>query len=110
MNQKRQPRGITTGGQFAPDVNPECTVVLATVKDETVRTKSDDYLEQFAEDAMSNFDNWIDDKSNKGDDWNEWSHADIVEFYDNVVRLIQDRRAFVADMVLRIEIGKMAKS
>ena len=30
MNQRRQPRGTSTGGQFAPDVNPECTVVLAT--------------------------------------------------------------------------------
>ena len=28
MNQKRQPKGIETGGQFAPDVNPESTVVL----------------------------------------------------------------------------------
>lgn len=26
---KRQPKGIETGGQFAPDVNPESTVVLA---------------------------------------------------------------------------------
>jgi hypothetical protein len=28
MNQKRQPKGIETGGQFAPYVNPESTVVL----------------------------------------------------------------------------------
>lgn len=27
-NQKRQPKGTDTGGQFAPDVNPESTVVL----------------------------------------------------------------------------------
>ena len=28
MNQKRQPKGTTIGGEFAPDVNPESTVVL----------------------------------------------------------------------------------
>jgi hypothetical protein len=28
MNQKRQPKGTNTGGQFAPDVNAESTVVL----------------------------------------------------------------------------------
>jgi hypothetical protein len=28
MNQKRQPKGTTIGGQFAPDLNPESTVVL----------------------------------------------------------------------------------
>ena len=28
MNQKRQPKGIETGGQYAPDVNQESTVVL----------------------------------------------------------------------------------
>lgn len=28
MTQKRQPKGIEAGGQFAPDVNPESTVVL----------------------------------------------------------------------------------
>ncbi len=28
MNQKRQPRGTDVGGQFAPDINPESTVVL----------------------------------------------------------------------------------
>jgi hypothetical protein len=29
MNQKRQPKGTDTGGQFAPDVNPESTVDLS---------------------------------------------------------------------------------
>ena len=28
MNQKRQPKGTENGGQFAPDVNPECTLIL----------------------------------------------------------------------------------
>jgi hypothetical protein len=28
MDQKRQPKGTETGGQFAPDINPESTVVL----------------------------------------------------------------------------------
>lgn len=28
MNQKRQPKGTDTGGQFAPDCNPESTVLL----------------------------------------------------------------------------------
>ncbi len=28
MIQRRQPKGTETGGQFAPDVNPESTVVL----------------------------------------------------------------------------------
>ena len=28
VNQKRQPKGTNTGGQFAPDLNPESTVVL----------------------------------------------------------------------------------
>jgi hypothetical protein len=29
MNQKRQPKGTDTGGQFTPDSNPECTLELA---------------------------------------------------------------------------------
>ncbi|EQD71668.1 hypothetical protein B1A_05681, partial [mine drainage metagenome] len=28
QNQKRQPKGLKTGGQFAPDVHAESTVVL----------------------------------------------------------------------------------
>lgn len=45
MNQKRQPKGTSDGGQFAPDVNAESTVVLAPepilamVVDSTASTK-----------------------------------------------------------------------
>ncbi len=28
-DRKRQPKGMSTGGQFAPDVNTESTVLLA---------------------------------------------------------------------------------
>ena len=37
MNQNRQPKGIETGGQFAPDVNPESTVVLDDDRIPTIR-------------------------------------------------------------------------
>ena len=32
MNQKRQPKGTETGGQFAPDVNPESTVAKVSTE------------------------------------------------------------------------------
>ena len=37
MNQKRQPKGTDVGGQFAPDVNPESTVVLDDDRIPTIR-------------------------------------------------------------------------
>ncbi len=40
MNQKRQPKGIATGGQFAPDVHAESTIVLDEPTAPTA-TKSD---------------------------------------------------------------------
>ncbi len=36
MNQNRQPKGIETGGQFAPDVNPESTVALSDDRRPTI--------------------------------------------------------------------------
>lgn len=40
-NQKRQPKGTENGGQFAPDCNPESTVVLDAGLTETQRLTQD---------------------------------------------------------------------
>jgi hypothetical protein len=115
MNQKRQPKGTDNGGQFAPDANSESTVVLddgvtSAQRDESAREKSDDYLEQFAEDANSNFDSWLDKRADEGDDWNEWSMADALSFMEAFESTIHARKAGLLDDVRRAELRKSATS
>lgn len=111
-NQKRQPPGTKDGGQFAPDVNPESTVVLddddvaSARRDESVREKSDDDLERFADDANSNFDNWLDQRADAGDDWNEWTMADALSFMETFESMIHARKAALLDDVRRAELKK----
>lgn len=108
MSQQRQPKGTETGGQFAASVNPESTVDLAPVKDETKRTQSDEYLEQLAEQAVETFDNWMEAGAEQSpdEDWNEWSHADAEEFFGQFERLIQIRKEHSAEMVAHAETQK----
>jgi hypothetical protein len=115
MNQKRQPKGTENGGQFAPDCNPESSVVLGDVvaptrRDESLREKSDVELERFAEDANSNFDNWLDKKADEGEDWNEWSMADAAEFMEAFEGMIRVRKVALLEDVRRAVNAKIAKA
>ncbi len=110
MDQKREPKGASNGGQFAPDVNPESTVILAQIapRDETARLQSDAYLEKFAEDANSNLDNWLDAKADADEDWNEWTMADALTFMENLESLIRNRKNALLEDVRKAEMKKIA--
>ena len=73
-----------------------------------MRTQSDEYLEQLAEQAVETFDNWMANgaEQNPDEDWNEWSHADAEEFFGQFERLIQIRKEHSAEMVARAETQK----
>jgi hypothetical protein len=110
-NQNRDPKGTSTGGQFAADVNPESTVTLVsapTERDESARELSDEYLRQFAEDANSNLDNWFDNRAEEGDDWNEWTMVDALEFMENFEGMIRNRKNALLDDVRRAKMKKIA--
>lgn len=113
MNQNRQPKGTDAGGQFAPDINPESTLVLdggaaTTPRDELARVKSDSELEEFAEDANSNFDNWLANKAYEGDDWNDWTMADALAFMETFEGMIHARTMALRDDVMRADLKKSA--
>jgi len=111
MDQKRQPRGTETGGQFAPDVNAESTVVLvdhvtAAPRDELARVKSDAELEEVADDANTNFDNWLANKAYEGGDWNDWTMADALSFMETFESMIHARTMALRDDVMRADLKK----
>jgi hypothetical protein len=70
-------------------------------RDESLREKSDDELQRFAEDANSNFDNWLDKKADEGEDWNEWSMADAAEFMEAFEAMIRVRKVALLEDVRR---------
>ncbi len=109
-NQKREPKGASNGGQFAADVNPESTVVLAPTapRDETARLQSDEYLERFAEEANDHLDNWLDAKADADEDWNEWTLADALTFMENLESLIRNRKNALLEDVRKAEMKKIA--
>ncbi len=110
--QNRDPKGTSTGGQFAADVNPESTVMLVNVpsagRDETRREMDEAELEQFAEEANSNFDNWLDKKADEGEDWNEWTMADALSMMETFEAMIRARKNALLDDVRRAEAKKRA--
>lgn len=112
--QNRDPKGSSTGGQFAPDVNPESTVTLGDVpsagRDETLREHGDAYLEQFAEEANSNLDNWLDKKADEGEDWNEWTMADALSMMETFDGMIRARKDGLINDVRKAEMRKLAES
>jgi hypothetical protein len=108
IDQNRQPKGTSRGGEFAPIVNAESTVVLDdTPRDETLREKDDAYLEQFAEDANNNLDNWFDKRADEDDDWNEWTMADALSFMETFESMIRARRVALQEDVNKAEMKKM---
>ena len=107
MSQQRKPKGTETGGQFAASVNPESTVDLAPVRDESLRERSDEELESFAEGANSNLDNWLDNETDEGEDWNEWSMADALHFMETFEGMIRARKNALAEDVHKAEMKKM---
>jgi len=83
---------------------PEPTI---SQRDECRREKSDRDLEEFAEDANSNLDNWLANKADEGDDWNEWSMADALAFMEAFESMIHDRKVALVNDVRRAEAKKV---
>lgn len=113
VDQKRDPKGTTTGGQFAADVNPESNVVLVnagapTGRDETVMGLSEEYLESFAEEANENFSNWLIKKADEGEDWSEWTIADALSMMETFENMIRNRRNALLEDARKTEMKKIA--
>ncbi len=96
--------GVEAASKFS---GPQLAALVQ--RDESLREKSDEELEHFAEDAISNFDNWLDKKADEGEDWNEWSLADAASFMETFESMIRVRKAALLEDVKRAVEAKSSR-
>jgi len=59
---------------------------------ESERVASDEVVNSFAVDIISNMDAYADMRADDGEDYNEWSHADAVALWTVVIEELERRR------------------
>jgi hypothetical protein len=72
---------------------------------ESVRTVTDKEIWELSASAVNAMDNFFDNEADVGGDMNEWTHADAVALWDDIIMYLESRRNRSKEIVESSENG-----